>query len=209
MSRFSVLPLTTDGIRKQAIPTDPGQPEAIPHVLFDTQTITAAASGNPLTFFQSSGIADETLTNVLSGRLPEGYSFRVQAMGLDILREPSANPAQTTVGVLTDIARIVKTNRAVFEFSKSSKGYSKVPATFLHSSGGETGFIAASFTAPNAMQYGNNGVFSGGFDTDGAIWILPNEGFKGVLSFANGATALGADTPVRIWLRGTLYRPVR
>lgn len=204
--QFKVQPLTYQQLDQIASPRDPQQPEAIPFVLFDTLNLLAAGVQS-LTFFQQNS-SDRTLTNVSGGQLAQGFRFRIYAYGLDVLREPSAG-AGTTAGVLTDVARIVKTNRGTWTFNKSQKTYGPIPLSFCHASGGETGFLAATLTAPANLQFANNGVFSGGFSTDGAIIITDKEPFDVTINFATPFTALSADALLRAYLRGVLYRPVR
>lgn len=206
--RFEVLPLTYDEIDQSGRPQRPNQPEAIPAVLYDTLNCLAAGpAGGVLKFFQQN-VPDFTLTNVQSGQLPSGYRFRIQSYGCDVLREPSVG-AGITAGVLTDVARLLKTNRATFTFKINQKDYTPIPLSFAHASGGETGFMAATLTAPANLQYANNGVFSGGFQTDGALWILDKQPFGVNVDFAQPFTALSADALIRFWMRGTLYRPVQ
>lgn len=206
--RFEVIPMLGEQIIAAARPIDPNAPEAIPAVLYDTLQYSTAAPATPLKFFQQVAQQDETLTNVQGGTLPSGYNFKIQALNLDLLMEPSFT-GNVVAGTLTDIARFLKTNRATVQFFINQKGYNPVPATFVHASGGETGFVAASYTAPQGYQFGNNGIFDGGFETDGAIWIMDKQPFSVVLTFANGATALSQNVNVRMSLRGTLYRPVQ
>lgn len=207
--RFEVLPLTYDQIDQAGRPSEPNQPEAIPGVLYDTLTIPLAGpAGNFLKFYQQNN-PDITVTNVQNGQLPSGYRFRVQAFLFTVLREPTFNALNSGVGLLTDLARVLKTNRAMFTFKINNKDYEPIPLTFAHASGGETGFTAASFTAPANFQQGNNGVFSGGFQTDGALWILDKQPFQVRVDFAAPFTALAVDTPSRFEMRGTWYRPVQ
>lgn len=207
--RFEVLPLDYSQIDAAGRPQLPNQPECLPAVLYDTLNLPLAGpAGGFLKFFQQQ-IPDLSLTNVQGGQLPSGYRFRIQSFLCDFLREPTGSAVMTTAGVLTDIARILKTNRAFFTFKINQKDYYPIPLTFAHASGGETGFLAASFTAPFSIQYGNNGVFDDGFQTDGALWILDKQPFEVRFDFAPVFTALAVDTLTRFSMRGTLYRPVQ
>lgn len=206
--RFEVAPLTYEEIIGQGRPQLPNQPEAFQAVLFDTLQYPTANPAVALTFFQQNAQQDPTITNVANGNIPSGYNFRMQALNLDILAEPSFTGNAVT-GTLTDIARFLKTNRATLQFKINDKEYGQIPATFAHASGGETGFVAASYTAPQGYQFGNNGIFDGGFDTDGAQWILDKQPFSVKLSFQPAAVALSQNVYVRVSMRGTLYRPVQ
>lgn len=206
--RFEVIPMLGQEIINAARPQNADQPEAIPVVLYDTLQYPTTAPGTALTFFQQVAQQDETITNVQGGTLPAGYNFKIQAFNLDLLMEPSFT-GNVVAGSLTDIARFLKTNRATVQFFLNNKSYYQMPATFVHASGGETGFVAASYTAPQGYQFGNNGIFDGGFETDGALWILDKQPFKVVLSFGAGAVALSQNVNVKISMRGTLYRPVQ
>lgn len=208
--RFEVVPMLGADIIAAARPQSADQPEAIPAVLYDTLSYPTTAPATALKFFQQVAQQDDTLTNplVAGGSLPAGYSFRVQGINLDILASPSFT-GNVVTGTLTDIANFLKRNRATVQFFLNNKGYTPIPATFCHASGGETGFVAASYTAPQGYQFGNNGIFDGGFETDGAIWILDKQPFAVLLTFGADATALSANYNIRMNLRGTLYRPIQ
>jgi hypothetical protein len=204
--RFPVQNLTWAQIKALARPQNPTEPEAVPAVLFDTLAYTSAAT-TTLKFFQQPS-NDPTLTNVNTGRLPQDNAFRIAAFGCDILIPVAISTANTAPGALSDMALLLKSGRPIFQFKTSQKDYGNVPLTFAHASGGETGFFAATLTAPAHIDYANNGVFDGGFFTDNNLWVIPNTAFEVNVTWSAAQTLATGNPLIRFWMAGTLYRPV-
>jgi hypothetical protein len=197
--------LTRRQLDAMANPELAGEPEALPWVLYDTQLLTSGTT-TTMTFFQTVQ-ADKTLSNMESqGQLPDPQYFRVFGIGCDILAPPTFL-ANVITGAINDIEVILKTQRGIFTLQQSNKGYGPFPLTFLHGSGGATGAIAASYTAPQNFQQANNGIFDGGFPVAGSYVIPPKVGFSVRLDFA-AAPTLSGNIQIRVWLFGVLYRRV-
>lgn len=204
---FKVEALTTAQLVSIGTPQVAGEPSASPGVLYDVQTWLAAGVPQGLQFFQDSG-NQRWKSNINGGRLPKGFNFLIQAICLTPLAKPTFT-ANTQTGVIDDIEKFLKSNQTVAVYEKNQKPLFPIPTTFLHASGGATGFMAASYTAPQVMQYGNNGVFDGGFTTDGSLVILDQEPFNFTIYGIQPAVALTADLPLRVEFRGVWYMPVR
>ncbi len=202
---MKVQALTRQQIVAQTTP-DASQPEAIPGVLYDTLQWPIAGPAGALRFFQQNNPTPE-ISNVKAGRLDAGFDFKVAALGCDILAVPSSS-AGVIAGALNDIELILKSNLAFFTFSINNKAWPTIPLTFAHASGGATGIINGSYTAPIDLQAGNNGIFDGGFATDGNPFIRQQAPFIVTVDAVSPRVAISANVNIRFWMRGTWYRPV-
>lgn len=206
LAGFPVVARTYEDLGRIGRPLAATEPEAIPGILFDTLTWTAAGVPAGLKFYQQANPADNA-SNVQNGRLPAGWAFQVYSFKCDLLRVPTFT-GNTQAGALNDIELLLKANQTYFIFSQNSKPWQPIPLTAAHATGGATGFMAASYTAPQVMQYGNNGVFDDGFTTDGSLVILPQVPFSVFVQGIQPASALAADLVIRFCMVGTWYRPV-
>lgn len=201
--------LTAAQLAAAANPSTPGQPEAMPWFLYDTQTITSGTTTS-LSFFQTVQ-TDKTLGNMESaGQLPDPQYFIVHYVTCDILDPPVANAghAASALGPVNDIDLILKQQRATFTFAMSNKNYGPFPLTLCHGTGGATGNGTATYTAEASIWYGNNGIIgSGGFPFLGSLVIPPKVGFSLSVNMA-AAPTLSGNISVRIGLAGVLYRRV-
>lgn len=201
--------LTAAQLIQASNPTNAGQPEALPWFLYDTQLITSGTTAS-LSFFVATN-ADKTLSNMeSSGQLPDPQYFIIHYATCDILDPPIASAAGTAAdaGPLNDIDIILKTQRATFQFNVSNKVYGPFPLTLCHATGGATGVIAGSETAPKMVAAGNNGIVgSGGFPFLGSLVIPPKVGFNVTVNMA-AAPTLSGNLNVRFGLAGVLYRRV-
>jgi hypothetical protein len=181
------------------------QPEAIPDTLYDTQTYVAAGSA-ALTFFNAlPAVADLTLTNMqLAGALPNPVYFEIQKIFFDILS--ATTTAATQVGAVSDVDQILKVGRGIATFTLSDKQYGPYPLTFFGGSGGANGVIASAIATPGSIQSGSVRD-NGGFPMNGALTIPPQVAFNWKLNWV-AATAITADTKVRVTMLGIKYRRV-
>lgn len=182
-----------------------GQPEALPWVLYDTQTYTSAATTR-LTFFQNTNI-DPTITNMeAAGQLPDPQYFEIWYMGLDILIDVST--AATEAGAVDDVAKLILVGRPTFTLTQSNKAFGPFPGSFLHASGGPTGGIASAIATPGSIQFGNNGVFDGGFCVGGSIVLRPKVGWNVSMAWSAAQTLNFGNPLLRFWMSGVLHRRV-
>lgn len=195
-----------------ANPALANQPEAIPWILYDTQTYTSGTT-TTLSFFASTN-NDKTLSNMeSSGQLPDPQYLIVNYVTCDILVSPSVTTTAAVTGALNDIELLLKAARATFTLSMSNKNYGPFPLRACHPLGGATGIIAAEGTetaaARNIFQAANSGIpGSGGFPFMGALVIPPKVGFGITVNFAAAQTLAGGNPNIQIGLAGILYRRV-
>lgn len=194
-------------------PGNANQPEALPWVLFDTQTFTSGTTTR-LEFFTTLQ-TNKSLGNLdLAGSLTRGEYFMIHSIGLDILTPVTQTISTSEVGAISDVQELLFGDATTggdagrFTFNMLSKSIGPFPLSFLHASGGPTGFLNSGNTAASpVVQYANNGIFDGGFPF-GKVVIAPNTQFSVVLEWG-GAITLVADRALRVWMNGTKYRPVR
>ena len=196
-------------------PGNAEQPEALPWILFDTQTFVSGTTTR-LEFFTTLQ-TNKSLGNLdLAGSLTRGEFFMIHSIGLDILVPPLLSATATPeIGAISEVYELLFGDAATggdsgrFSFNMLSKNIGPFPLSFLHASGGPTGFGWAGDTATGqeAASYANNGIFDGGFPF-GKLVIAPNTQFSLVLEWG-GAVTLVADRALRVWMNGVKYRPVR
>jgi len=206
---YQIKPKTKQALLESATPQNPNQPEVIPWILYDTQTYTSASS-TTLAFFQSVQ-TDKSLGNMEgAGQLPDPQFFEIYRIGMDILFRPSFSTATVNpaTGPLDDIAQLVLSGRGNFILAISNKNYGPFPLSFLHGSGGPTGFMSGTYVATNEREYANNGIFDGGYPLNGALVLPPKVGFSIVINWPAALTLANGNTPIRVWMAGPLYRRV-
>ncbi len=208
MPRFAIKPKTYGQLRREITPASATVPEAIPHVLFDTQAWTTAVTSR-VTYFTGSP-TDPTMGNVTSGQLPADQSFEIHYIGVDFLLAAinAAAPA-VTVSQWADMTQFLQTQRGIVSLTMSNKAYvDGLPLSFFHSSGGVTGFGYSNSATTGRFEYGNNGIFDGGFCVGGAI-VLPGKiSFSMELQLAAAPTLGVSPLNVRVWMLGVLSRRV-
>jgi len=206
--RIHIRPKTRAQLAAIANPESANQPEALPWVLYDTVAWTTASttSGTYFGTVQS----DKTLGNMEGpGQLPDPQYFEIAYWGCDFL-DPvltAAAPAATT-GPIIDIGNFLFGGRATWTFNISNKRVGPFPLTFMHASGGPTGFGYTISGTTNRVEYGNNGVFDGGFCVEEAIVIPPKLGFDVTIALAASVTLSTSPLNVRAWMAGVLHRRV-
>lgn len=207
--RWPVIPKTNAELKGISTPGG-AKSEAIPYVLFDTQSY-AQAGASSLQFFLTQQ-TDATLGNLqTAGQLPNPQWFEIWGMFVDFLNVPTVQTAPAAIaalpGQLNDIELLLKTARMTAELTIAQKSYGVQPGTFYHSSGGAIGFTAGLFVAATAVSQGNNGTQGDTWSPNGSIIIPPTQGFNFVLRFVS--TAISAATQIRVSLAGVLHRAVR
>jgi hypothetical protein len=213
MSKVIVRAKTRRQLAAMAQPERANQPEALPWVLYDTQTFTQGTTTN-LDFFTTVQ-TNKSLGNMESaGALPHPQFFEVHYIGMDVLQTTNNGGATGNLGALDDICKLLFGDAGTgadsgrFYFEMSNKKYGPFPLSFLHCSGGAVGNGWGSSTADTkVISYANNGVMDGGFHVGGNIVIPPKVGFHLVLEWG-GTVTLAADKALRVWMQGVLHRRV-
>lgn len=202
---------SADDLKNIAFPELASQPEVIPHIFFDTQSL-ATGTGGPLSFFVNTN-NDKTMSNMDSaGQLPDPQYFEVYYVSCDILQIPTATAlAGEPNAALANVENILKTCRATFEITLASKSYGVEPLMACHSLGGASFSGYAYGTAANGTSAGvvNNGIpGSGGFPYNGALVIPPKNAFKLTVALGANCTLVGGPINIRMGLVGNWYRRV-
>lgn len=208
MARMRVVARTRPALARSANPVSAKEPEALPWVLFDTQAWTSTTTITQ-TYFQAVQ-GDKTLGNMEGpGQLPDPQYFEIHYIGCDFLLTPNSVASVAVAGPLNDIAQFLFAQRGTFLFDISNKKVGPFPMSFLHGSGGPTGYLAITNAASaQKNEFANNGIFDGGFCVGGAILIPPKVGFDIILTLTAAATLQTTPLNVRIWMAGALYRRV-
>jgi hypothetical protein len=202
-----VVARTRGVLARDANPQSAAQPEALPWVLYDTQAWTTAVTTNQTYFTAIQN--DKTLGNMEGpGQLPDPQYFEVHYIGCDFLVPGQFLVAAAATGPMTDIIQFLFTQRGTFEFNISNKRVGPFPLSFLHASGGVTGYFASNSATVGKLEYANNGVFDGGFCVGGSILIPPKVSFDITLRLAAAPTLTNTPLNVRVWQAGALYRRV-
>jgi hypothetical protein len=208
MARMRVVARTRPALARAANPQSAKEPEALPWVLFDTQAWTTAATVTQTYFTTVQN--DKTLGNMEGpGQLPDPQYFEVHYIGCDFLLSPNSVASVAAAGPLNDIAQFLFAQRGIWTFNISNKRVGPFPLSFLHASGGPTGYLAiTNAAAAQKNEYANNGIFDGGFCVGGALLIPPKVSFDITLQVAAVLTLQTSPLNVRIWMAGALYRRV-
>lgn len=206
--RFPVRAKSRQQLAVQANPELANQPEALPWVLYDTQTWTSASTATANYFLSQQ--TDKTLGNMEGpGQLPDPQYFEIWYWGIDfLLAGINAAAPGATVSNWADINTFLFTQRLTWMFAISNKNIGPFPATFFHGSGGATGFGYGNSGTTARFEYANNGIFDGGYCVGGAITIPPKLGFVVTLTAAAAPTLVNGNPPVRAWQAGVLHRRV-
>jgi hypothetical protein len=181
------------------------EPEAIPDVLYDSQTYVAAGSSVLNYFTTLPAAGDKTLSNMqIAGALPNPVYFEIQKVYFDVLC--ATTTAATQAGAASDIDQILKVGRGIASFTLSDKTYGPYPLTFFGGSGGTQAMIASAIATPGSIQSANVRD-NGGFPMNGALMIPPQVSFTWQLNWVP-LTAITANTVCRVSMLGVKYRRV-
>lgn len=204
MLRIQAVPRTYAQLQRRANAVAADQPEAIPYIIFDTQTYTDNST-TQLTFFQTVQ-TDKTLGNLdQAGTLPSPNFFEIEGIHLDFLNVNGAGA--TPVGPLNDILLLQNTGRGTLIFSISGKEYLRMPITAAHPLGGAVGTIAGTTTANTMEQYALGGPVDGGFYVGKSLILQPSQSFSAQIQWA-AAQNLTGNVSLRLSLSGVMHRRV-
>jgi hypothetical protein len=197
-------------LRDSAQPANADQPEAIPHVLFDTQQYAQAGQAT-LQFFQSTAanLADPTLSNFANGTLEARNFFEIHRVFMIIHSLPNTNATVAITGAASDVEIIHKTARGILTFTMAGKPYLGLPLAFFGRPGGPVPIYSSygTGTAANNVITAGETENNGGFPLLGGLVIPPVQQFKAAMQF--NSTAISAATNITLAMMGVLHRPVR
>lgn len=205
MLRIQAVAKSKEELLKITNPNDASQPESIPWVYYDTQSV-ATATQAPMSYFAQTQ-SDRTLSNLeQAGTIPDPFFFEIEAFNCDFFTHPSN--AAPVGGAIDDLCSILFDGRATFVFSIAGKEYLRVPLTYLHASGGPQAVISATLTAPSAMQFALNGIVDGGFYVGKKIVLPPKQSFQAQIVYGANVTLATSPRQLRVCMAGVLHRRV-
>lgn len=208
--RYAIEPRTADELAEMVTPASGTDLEALPWILYDTNTTSFAnAAANLDVIFYTAVQTDKTLCNLEApSQLPIPQVLEIAGMTVDILATPQTTTTGIATGPISDIASILKTARGAVKFTLSNKLYGVFPLTCYHATGGEIGFLAATFTAPVVSSTANNGIFDGGWWVDGAIIVPSQQQFVFEILTTPALAITQTPMPVRPGIWGPIHRRV-
>jgi len=205
MPRYLIKAKTRQRLLNLATPDSAGQPEALPWVLYDTQTFVNAST-TQLQFFQTVQ-SDKTLGNMEgAGALPDPQFFEIWYITVDFLF-PAVTTNAGVAGDMNDLLIFENAGRATIEISMSNKVTGPWPVRSAHASGGPIGTIASAVVT-NTQNYSNNGPQDGGLWIGGQIVLPPKVNFAVTLRLAAVQTLNTNNLPICVGLHGVLHRRV-
>lgn len=198
-------------LEQAARPSSSGQNEVIPHILFDTQSITTAST-TQVSYFQALNTSPNDGNVPGPGQLPSPYFMVIQYIAADFLILPITGTS-TAAAPWTDLAEILYNQEATFTFTNNDKTYGPYPLRSCSQLGGVLGWgqLEGATAAPGAGMFGvNNGIpGSGGFFVGGAWVIEPNVKYNLQVNLKAAPTLTTSPVKLSMALVGTLYRAVR
>jgi hypothetical protein len=211
--RFPIRAYTRAQLEMLSKPAGANQPEALPHVLFDTHQYLTGATLR-LVFFQTV-VADKTLSNMeAAGQLPDPQYFQIYNVGVDIMLDVSEDKlgSGSLLSAADDVQLLTIFSHPTLTLTVAGKRLiSGVPLSHFHCSGGVKGFTDGTWTAAavsvNYLAWGLNSHPDGGWHTDGTLFIPPKQAFDVVIEWA-GVVATCASPLIRVWMAGVWSRRV-
>lgn len=205
---FKIVNRVASTLKKLSSPRSAsgGNLQAIPYVLFDTQTLVSGTTQD-LSFFQTAQ-ADKTLGNMsTAGMLPTDEWMEIYYMCISFIVPPTST-ATTSIGAWADMDAMAWSGRPTHQLTIQGKEYGALPSSFFGSEGGITGYgFNEAAAGAVSQEYANWGKSS--FWVGGQIIIPPQAGFNTVMRWPAVVTnPSGANRLIRVSYLGTLHRPI-
>lgn len=203
---YPVRAASLEELKERATPQNvPGQSQALPWILYDTQTFVSAAT-TTLRFFNAPANSP-FITNVPgSGTLPDPEFFEGWYMGVDVLRPVGLGTNDTAAGPWNDVQQLLQNGIATLVRQQKTDGPFPLGA-FRGLNGLEGyGYSQAANIGTGNIQFAQNATL-GHWCLDGAWVIPPMTQFNVRLDWETAPTLI-ADVRVRLWLMGVLHRAV-
>lgn len=206
MPRYPIVPKDRKTLLNIATPDTANQPEAIPHIAYDTQPFVNATTINLPYFTSLPAGGDKTLSNMdAAGAFPDPQFMEVWFFTVDYLF-PTMSSVAAVTGNLNDVHILNHSVRGILELSISNKITGQYPLTAVHSLGGPMGIDSG--VVATSQQSAVNGVQDGGLWTGGQIIIPPKVNFTVTLRFSGVATLNTNNLNIRVAMTGVLHRRV-
>lgn len=205
--KFRIVNRTKDQLREMVTPKSVvgGNLQAIPYVLYDTQTYVSAATVD-LPFFQEPQ-ADQTLSNLTGPQLPIDEWLEIEWMFISPIISPIFSDA--TASAWKQMDALMWTGRPTHTLTIQNKDYGILPTSFFQSEGGITGYgYNQADVTVNVNEYANWGQ-GYGYWVGGQIVLPPQAGFNTRLRWNAPVTIPGGgNIRIRVSYLGTLHRPI-
>lgn len=204
--KFPVRPEGYGIVERLSAPQSTTEPETIPWVYYDTQSVPTATSR--LQFF-STPQNDITLGNIeQGGTIPAGTYFQIWSINFDLMLSAAELGAAGAATAVDDLANILFGGRGTLNLQIANKNYGPLPLSFCHASGGlRIDWQYPLATATTITNFAQNSAPDGGYWVDGAIILPPNQSF--VFSLTWNGLVLSTTRSIRMSMAGVKYRPVR
>ena len=207
MRRFRIVNRTKDQLREMVTPKSVvgGNLQAIPYVLYDTQTYLSGATVD-LSFFQEPQ-ADQTLSNLTGSTLPIDEWVEIEWMFISPIVPATNTDATGSAWRIMDA--LMWQGRPTHTLTIQNKDYGILPTSFFHSEGGISGYgYNQASVATTVLEYANWGQ-GYGYWVGGQIVLPPQAGFNTRLRWNAPVTVPGGnDIRIRVSYLGTLHRPI-
>ena len=207
MRRFRIVNRTKDQLREMVTPKSVvgGNLQAIPYVLYDTQTYLSGATVD-LSFFQEPQ-ADQTLSNLTGSTLPIDEWVEIEWMFISPIVPATNTDAAGSSWRIMDA--LMWQGRPTHTLTIQNKDYGILPTSFFHSEGGISGYgYNQASVATTVLEYANWGQ-GYGYWVGGQIVLPPQAGFNTRLRWNAPVTVPGGnDIRIRVSYLGTLHRPI-
>lgn len=206
MMQSPVVPLTSAELKELSTPgmVRGGNLEVIRTALFDTALYTGGTT-TTMTFFTTARATRQLSNLATPGQLTSPQYFYVHSMGLDVLLPPGDEAWVDVHNLL--MGDTPANGGPTWQFTLAGKGYTEIPLTFFHESGGVRGFGFSTASA-DSVEYARNAFPDGGFPVSNSILIPPTEGFDVTITWPNAVALTTTPVALRPWLYGELYRKI-
>lgn len=200
--QWPIIARSRDGLLNLANPpTGKGLSEAVPWVHYDTETYTSGTT-TEITWFQTTKATAQLSNQEIAGAFPSPQFFEPFFTVLDILTPPANANALLDVWSILFGTGTAAQGGPTFQLIVSAKEQYRIPMSFLHGSGGPTGF-----STRTAVEYANNSIPDGGWPMSGSLCVPPTVGFRMNARYP-AAVTLTADRALRLSWVGTLHRRI-
>lgn len=186
-----------------AAPDSAFMPEAVPNVIYDTQSFDDNWSS--ISFFAETN-PDKTMSNIQQANtMPGEQYFVLYSVTFDFLAGP-AN-ISTTPDQYNDLREILDVARATLTMQIADKDIFKIPLRVCHSAGAVWAAFQGTPATNGIVNAAFNAPASGQFWTDGAIILPPKQTFT--MTLTGVPSQMVTARLGQLAMHGALYRPVR
>lgn len=183
-----------------------GQSQALPWVLYDTQTFESAVTST-LRFFNAPANSPFVSNVPGSGMLPDPEFFEAWYWGVDVLRPVGEGVDDTATGPWNDVQSLLQ--GGIFTMTRQQKDDGPFPLTALRGLGGleGRGYSQAANAGTATVEYAQP-VTLGHWCLDGAWVIPPMTRFSLRMDWETPPTLVAEEVQLRAWIMGVLHRAV-